>query len=140
MQKRYSFEIPEECEFGPGLRLYHTVGIVLGGVKVGSNCSLWQDVTIGNNIRKECHGVAIIGDFANICAGAKIIGKIKIGNNVTIGANAVVVKDVSDNSIVGGVPSNLICFKDQDDHEGYYFDYLTFQEWRLKKYNHLLQI
>lgn len=65
-----------------------------------------QGVTIGNkNTEDDC---PIIGDNCDIGAGAKIIGAIHIGNNVTIGANAVVVKDIPDNCIVGGIPAKII--------------------------------
>ena len=52
--------------------------------------------------------VPIIGDNVEICAGARILGPVRIGNNVIIGANAVVVKDVPDNCIVAGVPAHII--------------------------------
>ena len=50
----------------------------------------------------------IIGDNVHISAGARILGPIKIGNNVIIGANAVVVKDVPDNCVVAGSPAKII--------------------------------
>jgi serine O-acetyltransferase len=52
--------------------------------------------------------VPIIGDNVEICAGARILGLVRIGNNVIIGANAVVVKDVPDNCVVAGVPARII--------------------------------
>ena len=61
----------------------------------------------------------VIGDNVHISAGARILGPIRIGNNVIIGANAVVVKDVPDNCIVAGVPAKII--KDNislEDFEG----------------------
>ena len=54
-----------------------------------------------------------IGDNVIIGAGAKNLGDITIGNNVTIGANAVVVSDVPDNCIVGGIPAQIIKFKEE---------------------------
>lgn len=50
----------------------------------------------------------IIGNNVYIATGAKILGPIKIGNNVTIGANSVVIKDVPDNMVVAGVPAKII--------------------------------
>lgn len=72
--------------------------------KIGKNCHIYQQVTIGYN------GVQapIIGNNVRICCGAKVIGGIRVGNNVVIGANAVVCKDVPDNVIVGGVPAKVI--------------------------------
>ena len=56
-------------------------------------------------------GAPTIGDNCIIYPGAKIFGKITIGNNVVIGANAVVNKDVPDNAIVAGVPARIIRYK-----------------------------
>jgi serine O-acetyltransferase len=75
---------------------------VSGEAKIGSNCILFQQVTIGSNtlIDSKGLGAPTIGDNCYIGAGAKIIGKIRIGNNVRIGANAVVYRDVPDDSTV----------------------------------------
>lgn len=63
---------------------------------IGSNCTIFHQVTIGNGV----DGAPSIGNNVYIGAGAKITGKIKIGNNVKIGTNCVVVEDVPDNSTV----------------------------------------
>ena len=68
-------------------------------VKVGSNCIIFHQVTLGDD-GKECCNAPSIGDNVIIGAGAKIIGKIHIGDNVVIGAGAIVVTDVPDNCIV----------------------------------------
>lgn len=70
--------------------------------KIGKNCTIFQQVTIGANTIKESRkfGSPTIGDNCYIGAGAKIIGNIRIGNNVRIGANCVVVEDVPDNTTV----------------------------------------
>jgi serine O-acetyltransferase len=75
---------------------------ISGGVEVGKNCVIFQQVTIGSNtlIDSANLGAPKIGDSCYIGAGAKIIGKVTLGNNVRVGANAVVVSDVPDNSIV----------------------------------------
>ena len=75
---------------------------ISGGVRIGSNCIIFQHVTIGSNtlIDSKGFGAPIIGSDCYIGAGAKIIGNVTIGNNVRIGANAVVCADVPDNSIV----------------------------------------
>jgi serine O-acetyltransferase len=61
--------------------------------------------------------VPVIGNDVYISAGARLLGDIAVGNNVIIGANAVVVKDVPDNSIVAGVPAKLIRKIDQPIYE-----------------------
>ena len=75
---------------------------ISGGVSVGRNCVIFQQVTIGSNtlIDSPGFGAPVIGDNCYIGAGAKIIGKVTLGRNVRVGANAVVVNDVPDNSLV----------------------------------------
>ena len=53
----------------------------------------------------------IVGDDCYFGLGVKIIGSVRIGNNVTVGANAVITKDIPDNAIVGGVPAKIIKMK-----------------------------
>ena len=90
----------------------HMQNIVIGeGVRIGKLCTIFQDVTLGQNKG----GYPVIGDNVIIYSGAKIIGDISIGNNAIIGANAVVVKDVSDNMIMGGIPAKVIGFRKEDD-------------------------
>lgn len=92
-------------DIGPRLFIQHGFSTIISAKKIGSDCWINQQVTIGWDSEDE---LPTIGNGVRICAGAKVIGKIKIGNNVTIGANAVVVKDVIDNKIVAGVPAKII--------------------------------
>lgn len=72
---------------------------------IGSNCKIYQQVTIGDDGKEE--GAPHIGDNVIIGTGAKIIGKINIGNNVVIGAGAIVVTDIPNNSIVVGPKASI---------------------------------
>lgn len=54
-----------------------------------------------------------VGDNVNFGVGVRVFGKLKIGNNVTIGANSVVTKDIPDNAIVGGIPAKIIRIKNE---------------------------
>lgn len=74
---------------------------------IGKNCRIFHQVTIGDDYRKV-ENAPVIGDNVTIYPGAKIVGKIRIGNNCEIGANAVVVKDVPDNSLVVCAQTRLI--------------------------------
>lgn len=82
-------------------------------VKMGKNCTILQQVTIGGNPNtfdgtSPISQAASIGDNVIIGAGAKIIGDVKIGDNVRIGANAVVTHDLPDNCVAAGVPAKII--------------------------------
>ena len=70
--------------------------------KIGTGCTIFHQVTIGSNTLEDSkhQGAPVIGDNVFIGCGAKIIGGVHIGNNVCIGANCVVTKDVPDNSTV----------------------------------------
>lgn len=81
--------------------------------KIGKNCTIFQQVTIGSNqlIDSKGYGASTIGDNCYIGAGAKIIGNVRVGNSCRIGANAVIVEDIPDNSTV-------VCDKPRIIHKG----------------------
>jgi len=79
---------------------------VNGKARIGMRCSILHDVTIG-----EYHGAPQIADFVFIGPGAKLIGGFRVGNNVIIGANSVVTKEVPDNAVVVGVPGRIVSEK-----------------------------
>jgi serine O-acetyltransferase len=97
--------IGRDAEFGDGLIILHSFGIVVNSsVKAGKNLVLEHGVTIG----AEKNQSPVIGDNVFIGAGAKVIGGIRIGNDVKIGANAVVTKDVPDGATVVGIPGRVV--------------------------------
>lgn len=101
---------PNTC--GPGLQIWHYGYIIINeATKIGKNLTIYPGVEIGH--KKSGDGCPIIGDDCFIGAGAKIFGNIKIGNNVTIAANAVVTKDIPDNAVVGGIPAIIIKYKNE---------------------------
>jgi serine O-acetyltransferase len=101
MKILWGIELPRSARIGPGLYIGHFGGItVAGGAVIGSNCNLSQNVTIGGAGFGETYGVPVIGDNAYIAVGARLFGRITIGDNVKIGANAVIYRDVPDNAIV----------------------------------------
>lgn len=104
-------EIPASTKIGNGLVIHHAMGLVLNGkVKLGNNVTLNHNTTIGNKISFE--GVDLgspkIGNNVIVGPNSVIIGPIKIGDNVVIGAGSVVVKDIPDNSVFAGNPSRFI--------------------------------
>lgn len=79
--------------------------------RIGANCTILQQVTIGTrNINKS----AVIGDDVFIGAGAKILGDITIGNGAKIGANSVVLCDVPTYTTVVGIPAKIIARNEQE--------------------------
>ena len=98
-------DISSTAEIGGGLIVQHGYGTIIAPRKIGKNCWVNQGVTIGYTNDTDC---PTIGDEVTIYAGAKILGDVHIGNNVIVAANAVVVKDVEDNCVVGGVPARVI--------------------------------
>jgi serine O-acetyltransferase len=112
----YGIHIRSEIDIGPGLYIGHFGNIFVGGkTKIGKNCNISQGVTIGWAGRGENWGLPIIGDNVFIGPGAKVFGKITIGNNVAIGANAVVTKDLPDNAVAVGVPAQIVSYEGSKD-------------------------
>lgn len=98
-------ELPCEVPIGSNFRIDHFGGIVISGyAEFGNNCRIRNGVVVGlKNPENPC--APKIGNDVDIGAGAKLLGPIVIGNNVSIGANAVVTRSIPDNSIAVGVPA-----------------------------------
>lgn len=105
---RYNMSIgPNKC--GYGLRVMHLSGgggCRIGVLKAGNYCGFNAGVLIGANGSEDCRPT--LGDYVSFGPGAKAFGRISIGSNVFVAANAVVTKDVPDNCIVGGIPAKII--------------------------------
>lgn len=102
-------EIHPGAKIGRKLFIDHGTGIVIGETAtIGDNCTIYHGVTLGGTGKDVNKRHPDIGDNIMIGCGAKILGPIKIGNNVKIGANAVVTKDVQDNSTVVGIPGKVL--------------------------------
>jgi serine O-acetyltransferase len=99
-------ELPCEAQVGKNFVIDHFGGIVVSGyARFGDNCRIRNGVVVG--LARVSEPIApIIGDNVDIGTGAKVLGNIRIGNNVSIGANAVVVRDVPDDHIAVGVPAS----------------------------------
>ena len=95
----------ETPRIGGGLFIQHGFATMIAAKSIGENCWINQQVTVGYNGQGE---PPVIGDWVMITCGAKVLGDIHIGNHVTVGANAVVIRDVPDNCVVGGVPAKII--------------------------------
>jgi len=98
-------ELPCEVPVGRGFVIEHSGGIVVSGfASFGNDCRLRNGVVIGlSHVDEPC--APRFGDDVDVGAGAKILGDIRVGNHVRIGANAVVITHVPDNCIAVGVPA-----------------------------------
>ena len=94
------FSIPINC-FGPGLSIAHCGAIVVNDTaRIGKNCRIHEGVTIGATGKNG--QAAIIGDNCFLATGAKVIGAVHLGNDIAVGANAVVTKSFSEDKITLG--------------------------------------
>lgn len=108
----YNSKIPYQAKIGRGSTFgYGGMGVVIHSKSIiGVNCTICQQVSIGGNSRFP--EVPVIGNNVYIAKGSIVMGGITIGNNVTIGANAVVTKPIPDNAIVAGVPTKILRTKE----------------------------
>lgn len=102
-------EIHPGAKIGPGFFIDHGMGVVIGETaEIGRNVTLYQDVTLGGTGPERGKRHPTIGDNVVIGVGAKVLGNIRIGNNVKIGGGSVVVHSVPDNCTVVGVPAEIV--------------------------------
>ncbi len=108
---RYNLRIGPNM-VGYGLRLPHVIGggIIINCESMGNYCSVNVGVVIGNKNGQQNR--PIIGDDCSFSVGCKVIGAIKLGKNVIVAPNSVVIKDVPDNAVVSGVPANIIKWRE----------------------------
>jgi serine O-acetyltransferase len=102
-------EIHPGATIGPGLFIDHGMGVVIGETaELGEEVTLYHTVTLGGTSLQKGKRHPTLGDRVTVGAGAKILGPIVIGSDSRVGANAVVVKSVPSNSVVVGVPGQII--------------------------------
>jgi serine O-acetyltransferase len=106
-----SVELPNRAEIGGGLFMPHANGIVIHiDAKIGRNCNISQQVTVGVG-GSDTIGTPIIGDRVFLGPGAKLFGPISIGDDVAVGANAVLMQDLPDRAVAVGVPAKVVNHK-----------------------------
>ena len=113
-----SIELPPQVAIGPGLFIPHTGYLVVcSTTTIGRHCTLTQGVTIGHRGGGQLSSFAgpVIGDRVYIGPGAAVLGPIKVGDDVLIGANAVVTSSVPDRGVVVGNPARVISRKGSFD-------------------------
>lgn len=107
---KFGILIPYDTKIDSGFYIGHWSGIIVNRhCIIGKNCNISQGVTLGRaNRGKNTGGAPMLGNNVYIGPGAKIVGHVKIGDNVAIGANCVVTKDMPSNSVVVGIPGKVI--------------------------------
>jgi serine O-acetyltransferase len=102
-------EIHPGAQIGKGFFIDHGMGVVIGETTiVGDDCVLFQGVTLGGTGKETGKRHPTLGNNVMVSAGAKVLGNITIGDNVKIGAQSVVLKDVPSNCTVVGVPGQIV--------------------------------
>lgn len=106
---KFGISIPSGTRIGSGFYIGHFGGIVVSQkATIGRNCNISQGVTIGRANRGRNKGYPVLGDNVYLGPGAVVAGNVRIGNDVAIGANCVVTKDIPDGSVVVGIPGRII--------------------------------
>jgi len=98
-------------EIGGGLYIQHGFSTIVSAQRIGANCRIFQQVTIGFTTE----GSPILEDNVSVTCGAKVLGNITMHKNSIAAAGAVVLKDVPENAIVGGVPAKILRYKDESE-------------------------
>lgn len=102
----YGVELPYTVVLGRGVVFEHQGAVVIHGcAAIGDGCIIRQDVTIGNRSLDRPSEAPVLGRGVNVGAGAKILGKVTVGDGAQIGANAVVLCDVPAGALAVGVPA-----------------------------------
>lgn len=110
----FNLEVPARLPIGPGIVIPHPQGIVLGASSIGSNATIFHQVTLGGMVADFVYDPnkrPKVGNNVTISVGAKVLGPIELGDGCIIGANAVVLSDVPPLSLAVGVPAVNRIFK-----------------------------
>ena len=105
----YGIELPYQARIGRRVIFEHQHGIVVHGhCHIGNGCYIRQGVTLGNRRLDRPLDAPTLGKNVNVGAGAKVLGRVTVGDGAAIGANAVVLEDVPAGGTVVGIPARLV--------------------------------
>ena len=107
-RRRTGIEIHPGATIGRCLFIDHGMGVVIGETtEIGDNCLIYQGVTLGGTGKDRGKRHPTLGNNVMVGAGARVLGPFKVGNNVKIAANAVVLEAIPDNCTAVGVPARI---------------------------------
>jgi len=110
--RRLGIRIPLDCSVGKGLLIEHWGGIwVNPETRIGRNCNIAHNVTLGWVGEGANRGAPMIGDGVFLGPGSAVLGRVTVGDNALVSANSVVLQDVPENAVVMGVPSRVFSTK-----------------------------
>ena len=102
-------EIHPGAKIGKGLFIDHGTGVVIGETaEIGDECTIYQGVTLGGTGKDKGKRHPTLGNNVMIGCGAKVLGPFRVGDNVKIAANAVVLESIEDNATAVGVPARVV--------------------------------
>ena len=109
VRNTYGIELPYSTQLGRRVIIEHQSCIVIhGDCVIGDDCIIRQGVTMGNRYLDRPFDAPKLGKRVNVGAGAKLFGNITIGDDASIGANAVVLIDVPPGKTAVGIPAKII--------------------------------
>lgn len=109
LRYKYGIAIPEYTVIGPGLFINRFGGVMINGdAVIGANCNITHGAMLGQSNRGKRAGSPIVGDRVFLAAGCKVIGKVRLGDDCAIGANAVVTRDVPPMGVAVGAPARIV--------------------------------
>lgn len=109
VRNHYGIDLPYTVELGRRVIIEHCGAIVIHGYsKIGDDCILRQGVTLGMRSLDRSKEAPELGARVDVGAGAKILGRVRIGDGVQIGANAVVLQDLPDGVTAAGIPARIV--------------------------------
>lgn len=109
VRNTYGIELPYSAKVGRRVIIEHQSAIVIhGNCVIGDDCVIRQGCTLGNRYLDQLEEAPILGNRVNVGAGAKILGRVHIGDDACIGANAVVLSDVGMGETAIGIPAKIL--------------------------------
>jgi serine O-acetyltransferase len=115
VRNHYGIELPYTVALGRRVIVEHSGAIVIhGNSQIGDDCTIRQGVTIGMRSRDRAGEAPQLGARVDVGAGAKILGSVRIGNGVRIGANAVVLQDLPPGATAVGIPARIVSVEEAE--------------------------